>query len=461
MRRKVEDRIHRWLASDTHEPLLLKGARRVGKTYLVTEFLRKEIGANNLVYLDFQTDLKQMERLFSGRTEVNRIIDDISIYTSQTIDPDHSVIVFDEVQLCEKALNSLRFFAQSPYKVIATGSLLGVTLKKSQENLTTERALPFPSDVQHVTVHPMDFEEFLWALDKAAMAEGIRRCFREDRPFMLHAEAMEIYRSYLVVGGMPKAVAAFTAKHSVHQAMQLTIQQIMQRVREIQSEINETYISDMPSAQAALCRGVWDSIPKQLTRETSRKFKYGDVVKGARAGAFAEPLAWLVAAGIISVTPQTNSTDAPLIARDGGAFFKAYMADTGLMFYKYGLMPATFLDDETYRNLSSAVRGALAENYVMQALVANNENPFYWTPKDASGEIEFVVNDRRGSVLPIEVKSGRNVKSISLKKYMAKTKCPLGIRISSREFGREGNLKSVPLYAAFCIDLEGEEGLLP
>lgn len=436
----MEAKILDWLHADEREPLLLKGARRVGKTYLVTDFLRGVVGDGRYVYLDFQTDLAQLSLLFEGRTDVDRIVGDIEVYTGKTIVPYETIIVFDEVQLCEKALNALRFFAQSPYRVIATGSLLGVTLRKEDENERAERALPFPSDVRHETLHPLDFEEFLWALGKESMANGIRRCCEEDRPFLLHEEAMELYRTYLVVGGMPKAVRRYGEERD------------FRRVRSVQAEINDTYLSDMPAKQAALCRAIWDSLPKQLARESSRKFKYGDVVHGGRAERFEEPLDWMDAAGIVMLNRQTNSTAAPLVARDGGAFFKVYMADTGLMFYKYGLVPETLLNPATYGALADSFRGGLAENYVMQALAANGLDTFYWTPGDASGEVEFVMGTPAGSVLPIEVKSGTNVRSVSLRKYMERSGCPLGIRVSGRQFGREGNLKSVPLYAAFCIE---------
>ena len=437
MQRKIESTVKQWLASDTRIPLLIKGARRVGKTYLARDWLRGAIGEQRVIYLDFQTDLAQIERIFAGRTDVDRIVGDIEIYTGQTIDPQESVLVFDEVQLCEKALNSLRFFAQSPYRVLATGSLLGVTLKKDEAN---ERTLPFPSDVQHVEMHPMDFEEFLWALDRRSLAQGIRGCYEESRPFFLHDEAMELYRTYLVVGGMPQAVAAYAAGEG------------FSRVREVQSEIDATYISDMPAKSSALARSVWNSIPQQLARESTRKFKYGDVVRGGRAERFAEPLDWLEGAGIVTLNRQTNSTALPLVARGGGSFFKVYMADTGLLYYKCDLLPSMLLQPEGYAKLSDAFRGALAENYVMQALAANGVRTFYWTPGDASGEVEFVTGTREGDILPIEVKSGANTRSRSLRRYRELCGAPLAIRVSTREFGLEDGLKSVPLYAAFCID---------
>lgn len=437
MKRKIEAVVSAWLEAKDGRPLLIKGPRRVGKTYIAKEYLAGVIGPGHVVYLDFQTDLQGLESLFAGRSDVGRIVGDLELYLGRSIDSASDVLVFDEVQLCDKALNSLRFFAQSDYRVIATGSLLGVTLSKYRQD---GRRLPFPSDVRHVSMHPMDFEEFLWALGQESMAQGIRTCYEQARPYPRHEEALSFYRQYLVVGGMPRAVASYAASAS------------FEEVREVQSEINQTYVADMPMSQAALCRAIWDSVPRQLAREGTRKFKYADVARGGRANRFEEPLDWLESAGIISLNRQTNSCELPLQARDGGAFFKAYMADTGLMYYKFGLAPNLLLMPESYSALSAAFRGALAENYVMQQLEANGARTYYWTPGDASGEIEFLTSTSRGDLLPIEVKSGENVRSRSLKSFMAKTSCPLGLRVSAREFGQEGSLKSIPLYAAFCIE---------
>ena len=437
MKRKIEAVVSAWLEAKDGRPLLIKGPRRVGKTYIAKEYLAGVIGPGHVVYLDFQTDLQGLESLFAGRSDVGRIVGDLELYLGRSIDSASDVLVFDEVQLCDKALNSLRFFAQSDYRVIATGSLLGVTLSKYRQD---GRRLPFPSDVRHVSMHPMDFEGFLWALGQESMAQGIRTCYEQSRPYPRHEEALSFYRQYLVVGGMPRAVASYAVSAS------------SEEVREVQSEIDQTYVADMPMSQAALCRAIWDSVPRQLAREGTRKFKYADVARGGRANRFEEPLDWLESAGIISLNRQTNSCELPLQARDGGAFFKAYMADTGLMYYKFGLAPNLLLMPESYSALSAAFRGALAENYVMQQLEANGVRTYYWTPGDASGEIEFLTSTSRGDLLPIEVKSGENVRSRSLKSFMAKTSCPLGLRVSAREFGQEGSLKSIPLYAAFCIE---------
>lgn len=438
MKRKIESKIKEWLDTFDGRPLLIKGARRVGKTYIAQELLGTLVGKEHVVYLDFQTDINGLEALFSGRTEVGRIIGDLELYTGRSIDPALDILVFDEVQLCDKALNALRFFAQSAYRVLATGSLLGVTLNKYR---TEGRRLPYPSDVIHVEMHPMDFEEFLWAVGSCSMADGIRRCYAESRPFPLHNEALDAYLQYLVVGGMPRAVSEFATTNN------------MDSVRQILSEIDQTYMADMPQSQAALCRSIWNSIPGQLARESTRKFKYADVTKGGRAKRFEEPLDWLESAGVVNVNRQTNSTSLPIIAREGGAFFKVYMADTGLLYYKMGLSPNLLFSKETYRALSSNFRGALAENYVMQQLVANGVATHYWTPGDSYGEIEFVSASADGNLVPIEVKSGENVKSKTLRDFMKSNDTPWGVRISGRNFGKEGALLSVPLYAAFCVQV--------
>ena len=438
MKRKIESKIKEWLDTFDGRPLLIKGARRVGKTYIAQELLGTLVGKEHVVYLDFQTDINGLEALFSGRTEVGRIIGDLELYTGRSIDPALDILVFDEVQLCDKALNALRFFAQSAYRVLATGSLLGVTLNKYR---TEGRRLPYPSDVIHVEMHPMDFEEFLWAVGSSSMADGIRRCYAESRPFPLHNEALDAYLQYLVVGGMPRAVSEFATTNN------------MDSVRQILSEIDQTYMADMPQSQAALCRSIWNSIPGQLARESTRKFKYADVTKGGRAKRFEEPLDWLESAGVVNVNRQTNSTSLPIIAREGGAFFKVYMADTGLLYYKMGLSPNLLFSKETYRALSSNFRGALAENYVMQQLVANGVATHYWTPGDSYGEIEFVSTSADGNLVPIEVKSGENVKSKTLRDFMKSNDTPWGVRISGRNFGKEGALLSVPLYAAFCVQV--------
>jgi len=279
VRRKIDIVLDRWASTPQARPLLVRGARRVGKTYAL-----KRLGAErfpgDFVYCDFQSNLAQLESVFNGPTDVERIVADLSLLLRQDIVPGRTLIAFDEIQLCEKALNSLRFFAQSPYRVIATGSQLGITMRN--------RTLPFPSDVDQVYLRPLNFEEFLWAMGEDRMANGIRASFADRRGFVLHDQALEHYRRYAVVGGMPRVVDAYRT------------QRAFTDVRALQAEIEHTYTADIalyaPSDAVAHVQAVWASIPKQLTRETTRKFKYTDVGKGGRERMYRMPLAWLEAA---------------------------------------------------------------------------------------------------------------------------------------------------------------------
>lgn len=230
-------------------------------------------------------------------------------------------------------------------------------------------------------------------------------------------------------------------------------------VQDAQDEICQIYVADIalhaPKGSAVHVNAVWQSLPAQLARETTRKFKYSSVASGGRESKYREPLAWLEAAGLVNVNYQTTDCIAPLTARDGGTFFKAYLADTGILFYRSNLDPDMLLVNERRRQLSSRFRGALAENYVMQALRANLIEPFYWSAGTSSqAEVEFVLQNRQGQLLPVEVKSGENVRSRSLNVYLKKSHAPLSLRISTKNFGTADKIRSIPLYAAFCIDSE-------
>jgi len=429
--------LEKWADRKNSRPLLIRGARRVGKTYALKKLGEEKFRTDGIAYCDFQTNLEQLNYIFSGTTEVDRIVSDLALFLRQDVIEGKTLIALDEIQLCEKALNSLRFFAQSNYRVIATGSQLGIALR--------DRTLPFPSDVDQVVLRPMDFEEFLWACNEKRMADAIREAFTENKAFLLHEEALALYHKYIVVGGMPLVASEFTKNNDYDQ------------VRTLQAEIDRTYAADIalyaPKESAVHAQAVWESIPMQLARETTRKFKYTDVAKGGRERKYRAPLAWLEAAELVLLNYQTNETQAPLIARGDGAFFKVYLADTGIMFYRLNISPDMYLDKTKRQALSARFRGALAENYVMQTLVANDLNTFYWVPGTTSqSEVEFILQNRHGVLIPVEVKSGDNVNSASLNMYIKKSKCPFAIRISAKNYGFENGILSVPLYAAFCID---------
>lgn len=444
MERKLEQPIRQWAHSGDTHPLLIRGARRTGKTSLI-DHLSHALYDGNAVRLDFQTDLNTIERIFDVPTDqVDTIVARIQEYTGATCTPESTLLFFDEIQLSDKALNSLRFFSGSPWRVIATGSLLGVTVRR--------RRLPFPSGVRQLDLPPMDFEEFLWALGERPLAESIRDHAASHAPFLLHDKALDLYHRYLIVGGMPRVVDAYRTTRSFDD------------VAQEQREINETYANDMTDPDNGIsgisAKRIWDSLPKQLLRSSTKKFKYADVIRGGRRERLLEPLEWLQAAGVVNRHEMTRDDAAPLApySDDDGSFFKVYVADTGLMFSKFGISADVFLDPDVARVLSSDFRGALAENYVMQALKANGLHTFYWTPPSGNpGELDFVFQNERAQIIPVEVKSARNVTARSLRRFVAAGAAPRAYRLSERDFGvdvvagTDVPLVSLPLYAAFTI----------
>lgn len=450
MKRKLADALDQW-ARESQQPVLLQGARRVGKTALA-EHVGRTAFAKGFVKVDFQTDLAHSAAIFDWPTDdVDGLIRRISEYKGHPISKGDTLIILDEVQLCEQALNSLRFFAGSGWHVLATGSLLGVTTK--------QRTLPFPSGVKSMELHPMDFEEYLWAFDQAPMASAIREHARSGEPYILHERALDLYHRYLVLGGMPHVLDVFRTTSSFQQAA------------EAQEEIDRTYTADMTNPENGIsgisAQRIWNSLPKQLLRASTKKFKYSEVVRGGRRSRLMEPLEWLQAAGIVTLNELTCDDVAPLAPYNDeeGSYFKVYVADTGIMFYKFGIAAQVFLDNERRATLGPDFRGALAENFVMQALQANDLATYYWMPSNevGKGELDFVFQNSEARVVPVEVKSARNVKAKTLAAFMRAAKPRTAYRLSENDFGiqpvegTDARLMSMPLYAAFCIgQSEGE-----
>jgi predicted AAA+ superfamily ATPase len=444
MRRKLEDAIRHWAQTGDVHPLIIRGARRTGKTYLV-EQIAQEMFGGNVVKLDLQTDLGTIERIFDVPTnDIDAVVGRIREYTGKRCEPGATLLFFDEIQLSDKALNSLRFFSGTPWRVIATGSPLGVAVRK--------RRLPFPSGARQLDLHPMDFEEFLWAVDEQPLADAIREHADHPASFLMHDKALDLYHRYLVVGGMPKPVDTYRTTQS------------LEMVAQEQQEINDTYVNDMTDPDNGIsgisAKRIWDSLPRQLLRSSTKKFKYADVIRGGRRERLLEPLEWLEAAGIVSRNEMTGDTAAPLspYSDEEGSFFKVYVADTGIMFSKFGIDATLLLRSETAQLLSSDFRGALAENYVMQSLRANGISTFYWasTGKE-KGELDFIFQNRAAQIIPVEVKSARNVTATSLRRFVQTGHSPKAYRLSERDFGidrvagTEVPLISLPLYAAFTI----------
>lgn len=413
--------------------MILGGARQVGKTYTALTFGKDYY--TNTAYFNLE-EAPVIKAIFDRSLEPTQIIHDLSVVSNKNILPHDTLIIFDEIQACEKALTSLKYFCESTpdYHIIACGSLLGITLNREEYSFPVGKT-------NRLTLYPLDFEEFLWATGKNKLAEDIReRCVRFS-PSPCHEQLMDIYRTYLVVGGMPQAVSEYVSKHD------------FDFILAAQKNLNDAYIADMAkyaSAQETIkIMATWESIPTNLAKE-NHKFQYKTIKRGARAYDYELPIHWLTLAGIIYKCILTKQGNPPLSAFADNGTFKIYMGDTGLLCSKFGLNPNIIMAREERLN---NFKGALTENYVMQALVCNGIKPYYWT-SNGKAELDFVFQDRAGNIIPLECKLGESVKSKSLTEFIKKYSVPYSIRVSAKNFGFENNIKSVPLYALFCLGLE-------
>ena len=292
--------------------------------------------------------------------------------------------------------------------------------------------------VDRLTLYPLDFEEFLWAVGQKPMAEMIREAYQGFTPLSLHDTALDLYREYLVTGGMPQPVRTFVETRDFN------------FVLASQKALNDAYIADMAKYAApqetVRIMAAWGSIPAQLSKE-NRKFQYRVIKSGARAHDYEMPLQWLEAAGVINRCVRVSEGRVPLTAFADPGAFKIYMADTGLLCSRFDIAASLVLSGD---HRMDGFKGALTENYIMQALVTAGIQPYYWTLQQ-NAELDFVFQDRQGNIIPLEAKSAEHVRAKSLGMFMKRYDCPYAIRVSARNFGFENGIQSIPLYALFCL----------
>lgn len=431
MRRKILSELVKWRKMTVGRmPLLVYGARQVGKTYMMkmlgTEYFK------NTVYVNFEADEKIVD-FFQTDIHADAIIKILEKYYHLSVVPDETLIIFDEIQMCERALASLKYFAEEApeYHVISAGSLLGVAVNRE--------GYSFPvGKVQMLTMYPMDFEEYLWAKRKEMLADTIREHFDADRkmPEALHREAMQEYCNYCIVGGMPAAVLSDATENP-------TIAQA-----EIRQMILDSYVADMAKyAQAGdtvKIYAAYDSLPVQLAKD-SKKFQYKLIKQGARASQYGDSIDWLIKAGIVHKCTRCSQGYLPSAAYQDLTAFKLYYSDTGLLSARVGMTLQRLLGRE-----SELFRGIFTENYVACALKSQGHTLFYWE-SDGISEVDFLVTFRE-HVIPVECKAGEHVKAKSLMVYREKYHPEYMIRVSGKNFGKADGIKSVPLYAVFCMD---------
>lgn len=431
MYRKIIHFLEEWKSSEHRKPLILQGARQVGKTYSILEFGRENY--ENLAYFNFETNPK-LNKTFEEDISPGYLIPILSHIAGQTIVREKTLIVFDEIQLCERALTSLKYFCEDApdYHIIVAGSLLGVAANRTK--------FSFPvGKVDIKTLYPMDMEEFLLAMGESGLVKEIRKCFDADAPMpqALHDAAMQLYRQYLVVGGMPECVAKFAE----------TKDYIL--VRYTQDTILASYLNDMSKYnnlnEIKKTRLAYDNITVQLSKKNTR-FQYKLIKKGGRAAEFENAIEWLCLSGIVSQVYRAEQIRKPLENYRDIDAFKIYVSDLGLLCAKKDLTAndILYMTEEL-----EDFKGGMTENYVNVQLTINGYRTYYWQ-SERGAEIDFVIQ-RDGRLLPIEVKSADNTKAKSLKVYMDAYKPDYAIKLSAKNFGFADRKKIVPLYAAFCI----------
>ena len=431
MRRRITQDLLAWKDRRDRRPLLLHGARQVGKTHCLQELGR---AYDNVAYVNFETNLAAGS-IFDGDIDPARVVRLLEVETRQAIVPGRTLVILDEIQACERALTSLKYFRERApeYHVAAAGSLLGVALNRSQ--------FSFPvGNVDSLTLYPLDLEEYLWALGDDRLTTEIRTAFAaiEALPTSLHERALDAYRTYLVTGGMPAAVMRYVDTGS------------LQTIPDVQRQILNDYAADMAkyttAAEAVRVRAAYESIPVQLAKE-NRKFQYKLAQSGGTATRLGSAIDWLRLAGAVLKCQKIDHGLLPLAAHVDLASFKLYLDDVGLLTALSALPQSVVLAAGT---IDQTFLGALTENYVAQALTANGHPLYYWT-SGGQAELDFVLQ-LGADVVGVEVKTGHRTQSKSLGVFTDRYRPAYSIRISSKNFGFENRIKSVPLYAVFCID---------
>lgn len=425
MYRMAMENLLAWKQSRRRKPLIIEGARQVGKTWLMKEFGRQAYG--DTVYINFDSNARMAE-LFASDLDTKRLVLGLELYAGRKIDPENALLIFDEVQEVPRALAALKYFCEDApqYHIVCAGSLLGIAL---------HRGTSFPvGKVNFLKLYPLSFQEFLMAIGKKQFSELL-----DQQDFSMITSFRETYadalKQYYFVGGMPEAVESFAENQDFNE------------VRQIQKRILAAYEQDFskhaPNEVVPRLRMLWNSIPAQLAKE-NKKFIYGLVREGARAKDYETALLWLSDCGLVHRVSRVNAPGIPLRAYEDMKAFKLFVLDVGLLGCMTGLHQRTLLDGNA---LLVEFKGALTEQYVCQQLKTLADLELcYYTNDRGSCEVDFVV-DTGGRVMPLEVKAETNLRAKSLKTYREKFSPELAIRTSMADYRKEDGLVNLPLYA--------------
>jgi predicted AAA+ superfamily ATPase len=430
MKRAIYSDLLRWKNTDNRKPLLLQGARQVGKTYLINQFGKQEY--SHFIYLNFEQN-PEIRSLFIGTLNPEIIINNISLYIGKKIVSDNTLIFFDEIQAAEEALTSLKYFyeQQPEYHIIAAGSLLGISVGKN-------RSFPV-GKVSFMYMYPLSFSEYLVAVGEEFLLSEISIANKlEALPDTIHNKLITLLKMYLYLGGMPEVLQNYLQNKDI------------EAVRLIQNELLESYQRDFSKytdkSQAIKTAELWNSIPYQLAKE-NKKFKYGDVRKKTRAAHYEQTIEWLKNAGLINVIHQISAPKLPLSGYADLAKFKIYLFDTGLLGALLNISSEIVIKPN---DLFVEYNGAFIENFVASELISSGmKELFYWTSQ-SDAEVDFVIQ-HNNKIYPLEVKSGnsRNLKSI--RSYESKYNPKFIFRTSPRNYIKENEFVNIPLYSSFNI----------
>ncbi len=433
MYRKAMENLQSWRLKSGRKPLIIRGARQVGKTWLMKKFGASEY--ENTVYLNFENN-RLLEDLFTGDYDIERLITGLELFAGKPIDSENTLLVFDEIQEIPKALTALKYFYEDApqYHIVCAGSLLGVALHEGTS---------FPvGKVEFMDLYPLSFSEFVMAMGKSQLAGLIEKNDFQMITTFKH-EYINLLKQYYFVGGMPEAVFDFSQNTD------------FDRVRLIQQRILDAYEQDFskhaPSNIVPRIRMLWNSIPAQLARE-NKKFLYGLVKEGARAKEYETAMLWLLDCGLAYKVHRIKKPNLPIKVYEDEKAFKFFVLDIGLLSCMVRLQATTLLDgNEMFKEF----KGALTEQYVLQELkTLNNMQINYWTNENGSSEIDFVLDNGR-QIIPLEVKAELNLQAKSLKVYRDKYSPKLSVRVSMADYEQQEGLISLPLYLVETIKSMG------
>ena len=430
MQREILKDLIKWKDIKNRKPLIIHGARQVGKTYIIKQFGKEFF--DNLIYVNFETN-KELSSQIEESIDAKYLINKLELFYGEKIIPGKTLIFFDEIQANERALTSLKYFCEDApeYHIIAAGSLLGIAINRANYSFPVGK-------VQMMNMYPLSFKEFLVAIGRENLIEEIEKHFNNNERMDkdIHELCLKLYRTYLVVGGMPEVVQTY-----------LTEQKVIATI-DIQSEILSSYERDMTKyADSSLSNRIisaFDSIPVQLAKN-NQKFQYKVISRGGTSSIFGEAILWLKNSGIVNQIYKANAV-LPIEMYKDLASFKLYMNDVGL-FVNKARYPLYQIDLSEQPIMISM--GPLTEHYVANELRAKGYDSYYWE-SDGKAELDFMIQ-KDADIIPIEVKTSTHVKARSLDLFMKTYNPKYAIRISERNFGLENNIKSVPLYAVFCI----------